>query len=229
MGTLADKKLSKEKRKSLLKVLTYEKVKGKPIYYRDYKKVLKGELPPEAVMGSSGFQAYLIMLLIKFLLSKVDEEKFIILSNNLGFLYKKGSWRNLNIAIFEKEKVKPYLMQDKLIPVAPKVVIKVDTKADLSRYGSLEEYAYEKTQDLLDAGVEKVVWIFTKTKKVMIAEKGEKWIVQDWKDDFEVMEGMRLNISEVLDRGGVKWLFGVLVISTKEELLTNLRILFPKV
>jgi len=202
MSTVKSKenKLSSQQRRNLLKLLTYEKVNGKPIYYRDYKKVLKGKLPPEAVMGSSGFHAYLIMLLIKLLLSKIDEEKFIILSNELGFLYKKGSWRNLDIAIFEKEKVKPYLMQDKLIPVAPKVVIEVDTKADLSRYGSFEEYAYEKTQDLLDAGVEKVIWIFTKTKKVMVAEKGEKWIVQDWRDDFEVMEGIGLNISEILKR-----------------------------
>ncbi|HIQ49309.1 MAG TPA: Uma2 family endonuclease, partial [Aquifex aeolicus] len=157
-----------------------------------------GELPPEAVMGSSGIQAYLIILLIKFLLNKLDEEKFILLSNELGFLYKKGSWRNLDIAIFEKEKVKPYLMQDKFIPVAPKVVIEVDTKADLSRYGGIEEYAHEKTQDLLDAGVEKVIWIFTKTKKVMIAEKGKKWIVQDWKDDFEVIEEIKVNLNEIL-------------------------------
>ncbi len=47
--------------------------------------------------------------------------------------------------------------------------------------------------------VEKVIWIFTKTKKVMVAEKGKKWIVQDWKDDFEMMEGIRLNISELLE------------------------------
>ena len=192
--------LSEEERKKLLKVLTYEKVRGKPIYYRDYKKVLKGELPPEAVMGSSGLQAYLIMLLIKFLLSQLDEEKFILLSNELGFLYGKGSWRNLDIAIFERERVKPYLMQDKLIPVPPKVVIEIDTKADLSRYGSFEEYVHEKTQDLLDAGVEKVIWIFTKTKKVMVAERGKKWIVQDWDEDFEVMEDIKLNISEILKR-----------------------------
>ncbi|WP_461831632.1 Uma2 family endonuclease, partial [Aquifex sp.] len=198
--SLKSKKLSKEKRKALLKALIYEKVNGKPIYYRDYRKVLKGELPPEAVMGSSGIQAYLIILLIKFLLNKLDEEKFILLSNEVGFLYKKGSWRNLDIAIFEKEKVKPYLMQDKFVPVAPKVVIEVDTKADLSRYGGIEEYAHEKTQDLLNAGVEKVKWIFTKTKKVMVAEKGKKWIVQDWKDDFKVIENINVNLNKLLEK-----------------------------
>ncbi len=79
------------------------------------------------------------------------------------------------------------------------MVIEVDTKADLSGYASVEEYAYEKTQELLNAGVERVIWIFTKTRKVLIAEKGSsKWIVQSWDEDFEVMDGIRLNLEEML-------------------------------
>ena len=191
-------KPSKEEKRQLLKILTYEKVNGKPIYYRNYKKVLKGELPPEAVMGSSGLQAYLIILLLKFLLKHLDERKYIVLSNELGFLYKKGSWRNLDIALFERERVKPYLLEDKLIPVPPKVVIEIDTKADLSKYCCLEEYVQEKTQDLLDAGVEKVIWIFTKTKKVMIAKRNKKWIIQNWNEPFEVFENLTINLEELI-------------------------------
>ena len=104
----------------------------------------------------------------------------------------------MNIAIFEREKVKPYLLEDKFIPVPPKVVIEVDTKADLSKYCCMEDYAHEKTQDLLNAGVEKVIWIFTRTKKVMVAERGKKWVVQDWNEDFEVLEGLKLNIVKLL-------------------------------
>ncbi len=198
--TAGKKKLSKEERKKLLKLLTYEKVNGKPIYYRDYKKVLRGEIPPEAVMGSSGIQAYLIRLLVGFLLKTMDMSRYEVLFNEIGFKFLKGSWRNLDIAIFEREKVKPYLTENKLIPVAPLVVIEVDTKADLTKYGSMEEYAYEKTQDLLNAGVERIIWIFTRTKKVMIAERGKKWVVQDWKDDFEIIEGKRICIEELLKR-----------------------------
>jgi len=192
------KKLSPEERKRLLKALTYEKVNGKPIYYRNYRKVLKGELPLEAVMGSSGLQAYLITLLLGILFKKLDLKRFVVLSNEVGFLIKKGSWRNLDIAIFEREKVKPYLLEDKLIPVPPKVVIEVDTKADLSKYCCLEDYAHEKTQDLLNSGVEKVIWIFTKTRKVMIAPKDQKWVVQNWNEPFEVIDGIEVNLSELI-------------------------------
>ncbi len=197
-------KLDEEKRKALLKLLTYEKVKGKPIYYRNYKKVLKGELPPEAVMGSGGLQAYIVKLIVAFLFKTLDSGKYEVLFNELGFLYTKGSWRNLDIAIFEKEKVKPYLTQDKLVPVAPITVIEVDTKADLSKYGSFEEYMYEKTKDLLEAGVEKVIWYMSKVKKVLVAQRKQDWIVKDWNSDVEVLENIKLNIVELLKEEGIE-------------------------
>ena len=194
------KKLSKEERQKLLKALVYEKVNGKPIYYRGYREVLNRKFPLEAVMGSSGLQAYIIKLIVAFLLKVLDSKRYEVLFNEVGFLLKKGSWRNLDIAIFEREKVKPYLLEDKLIPVPPKVVIEVDTKADLSKYCCLEEYAHEKTQDLLNAGVERVIWVFTKTKKVMVAERDKKWIVQNWSEDFEVINKLMLNIGKLLER-----------------------------
>ncbi len=198
------KRLSKEERRRLLKLLTYEKVKGKPIYYRGYKEVLKGKLPPEAVMGSSGLQAFLVRLLVEFLLGALNRNKYEVLFNEVGFLWEKGSWRNLDIAVFEKQKVRPYLVQDKLIPIPPIAVIEVDTKADLSNYGSFEGYMYEKTQELLDAGVQKVVWFITKVKKVFIAERGKDWITTDWDREVEVIEGVKLSLGELLESEGIE-------------------------
>ncbi|WP_232219438.1 Uma2 family endonuclease [Hydrogenivirga sp. 128-5-R1-1] len=197
-------KLSKEEKQELLKVLTYEKVKGKPIYYRGYKKVLKGELPPEAVMGSSGLQAFLIRLLVEFLLGALDRKMYEVLFNEIGFLCDKDSWRNLDIAVFEKEKVKPHLVQDKLIPIPPLVVIEVDTKADLSKYMNFEGYMYEKAEDLLNAGVQRVIWYITKVKKVLIAEPGKDWITADWDRDVEVLKGVELNLKKLLDKEGIE-------------------------
>ncbi len=96
------KKLSREERKKLLKALNYEKVNGKPIYYRNYEKVLKGEIPLEAVMGSSDIQAYLVALLVALLHSKLDPNKYLILTNEVGFFTSENSFRLLDIAVFEK-------------------------------------------------------------------------------------------------------------------------------
>ncbi len=185
----------KKSQEGLLNTLIYEKVKGKPIYYRDYEKVLKGELPAEAVMGSGDLQAYLIALIVAYLFSNLDADKYLIMTNELGFYTSGDDFSLLDIAVFERDKFK---FSGGYTKIPPKVVIEVDTKADLKDYASVEDYAFEKTQDLISAGVEKVIWIFTKTRKVMIAEKGKKWTVQDWKEDFEVFEGVRLNIEKLL-------------------------------
>ena len=201
MGMAVKEKLSKEEKQQLLKVLTYEKVKGKPIYYRGYKKVLKGELPPEAVMGSSELQSLIISLLLKYLFEVLPDE-FTALTNELGFFVSSKSFRSLDIAIYKKEDMKK--PQDKYTKRAPIVVIEIDTKADLSKYSSFEEYMYEKTTDLINAGVQRVIWYITKVKKVLIAEAGKDWITADWDRNVEVLKGVKLNLKELLDKEGIE-------------------------
>ena len=191
-------KLFSEEMKSLLKILTYEKVNGRPIYYRNYKKVLKGELLPEAVRTRTVIQAFLLTQIMFSLIETLGTKRYLTLPGELRFYYKKNSWRSIDIGVFERKKFEPFILSDKPLTVAPKVVVQIDTKADLSKYSSLEEYAYEKTQDLLDAGVEKVIWIFTKTKKVMEAEKGKDWIVHGWDKDIEIMKGIKVNIEKLI-------------------------------
>ncbi len=194
-------KLSPQKRRELLKVLTYEKVDGKPIYYRDYKRVLKGELPPEAVMGSSELHAVLLLLIGRFLMDSLGED-YAILGGKLGFFTSPGNFRSLDIAVYRKEDMKN--PADGYTKKAPLVVIEIDTKADLSRYSSFEEYMYEKTTDLLDAGVRKVIWYITKVKKVLIAENGKDWITTDWDRDIEVLKGVKLNLKKLLDEEDIQ-------------------------
>lgn len=202
MATVAKKQLSnKKKRIKVPKELIYEMRKGSPIYYRDYDKVLKGELPIEAVMGSSGLQAWLIKLLMKLLLSKLDK-KYEILTNEVGYKFAPRSWYNLDIGIWDREKVKPYLMRDKFIPVPPEVVIEVDTKADLRKFENPQDYFHRKTQDLLDSGVKKVIWIFTKDKKIWTAENKKPWLIVDFDYDVPVIEDITFNLKNLLEEEG---------------------------
>ncbi len=189
------KQTKKEENVQIPEALIYEKVKGKPIYYRNYEKVLKGELPLEAVMGSGDLHAFLVFMISFLLGKKLDLRNFIIATGELGFYTSENSFRLLDIAVFERKNFK---FSGGYTKIPPKVVIEIDTKADLSNYQSVEEYVFEKTQELLDAGVEKVVWIFTKTKKVMIAPKDQKWLVQNWNEPFEVLEGIEVNLSELV-------------------------------
>jgi len=187
-------------RKRLLKVLTYEKRHGSPIYYRDYKKVLSGELPPEAVMGSSILQAWIIDVIVRFLHKVLDSNKYQLLYSEVGFKFAPRSWYNLDIAIWNKEKLLKEGLKDTYSQVPPEVVIEVDTKADLEKFSTPAEYFHTKTQDLLNSGVKRVVWIFTKSKKVWIAEKNKPWIITDWNYEIPVIENISFNLEKLTEK-----------------------------
>jgi len=190
----------KSKKKSVPKELIYEMRKGKPIYYRDYDKVLSGEKTLEEVMGSSKIQWFLVVLIVRLLLEKLDLKKYIVATNEAGFRYAPRSWRNLDIAVFERDKILREGIDNKYVKTSPELVIEIDTKADLRKYGDFMNYMIEKTQDLLDAGVKKVVWITTKDKKIMVAQKGERWFITDFSDTIELWEDIHLNLEELIKR-----------------------------
>ena len=188
-------------RRKLLKLLTYERRGKRPIYYRDYKRVLSGELPLEAVMGSGFLQAFVIEIILRFLMQRLDPKRYAIFTNEVGFKLPWGGWYNLDIAIWEREKIKQLFPQKGYIDMPPKVVIEVDTKVDLEdfekRFG--QSYINAKTEDLLKAGVERVIWVQTDPKKVLVATKGKQpWVVANWDYPFEVLEGVVLNLEGLL-------------------------------
>ena len=191
-------KVEKKTRRGVPRELIYEMRYGKPIYYRDYDRVLSGEKSLEEVMGSNKLQSFLISLILKVLFSSLNPKKYVILSNEIGFKFAPRSWRNLDIAIFEKEEILKEGLDEKYIRIPPKVVIEIDTKADLRKYGDFMNYAREKVQDLLDAGVEKVIWYTTFDKKVMVAEKGKRWFITDWEEEIEIIDGITFNLGKEL-------------------------------
>lgn len=201
METLqAERKKKETQRKKIPKGLIYEMRYGKPIYYRDYDKVLEGEKSLEEVMGSSKLQAWIIDLIVGFLYSNLNRKKYKILLNEAGFQWAPKSWRNLDVAIFAREKLLKEGINNKYAKTPPEVVIEIDTKADLRKYGDFMNYQREKTQDLLDAGVKKVIWYTTFDKKVMVAEKDKPWIITDWDYEIEILDNLKFNLGENLKK-----------------------------
>ncbi|TCK03293.1 Uma2 family endonuclease [Phorcysia thermohydrogeniphila] len=190
----------KKTRRGVPRELIYEMRYGKPIYYRDYDKVLAGEKTLEEVMGSSKLQWWVISIMLSFLYQTLDNRRYAIATNEVGFQWAPRTWRNLDIAIFEREKILKEGINEKDAQTPPKVVIEVDTKADLRKYGDFMNYAREKIQDLLDAGVEKVIWYTTFDKKVMVAEKGKRWFITDWNEDVEIIDGINFSLGKELKK-----------------------------
>ncbi len=181
----------------------YEMVAGKPIYYRGYQRVLRGELPPEAVMGSSKLQWRIILALLRFLLRAYSPTEYDIATNEAGFKTGDKSWRALDIALFRRKDVEAEGYTDEYVRTPPLLVIEVDTKADLSHLDEPMTYFIEKAQELLDAGVQVLVWIFTKPHKVWVCRPGEPWLLMDWDAAIALPEGVTLNLARLLEAEGV--------------------------
>lgn len=176
--------------------LVYEMSGGTPIYYYGYKSCLNGNAPPEELMGSGYLQVFVIMAIIKRLLSELPEDCQVF-TNEMGVVLKKDNWRALDIAIYRKDALKHIPLENKYLHIPPEVAIEIDTKADLKNFTTAMDYVYEKTDDLLDFGVQKVIWVFTRSKKTMIAAKGEPWITIGWDETVQVMAGVALNLAEL--------------------------------
>lgn len=65
------------------------------------------------------------------------------------------------------------------------------------------DYVHKKTKKLLEKGVQKVIWIFTQTQRVLIAE-GQDWLNVDWHRDIELLDGHTFNIGKALEDAGIK-------------------------
>ena len=176
------------------KSLIYEMVDGKPIYYKGYKEYIKGTKQLEELMGSPFLQSMIITNLVLLLGGKLPKT-FRLLTNELGLQFGKKSWRAADIAIVEKSKLKAADKGNKYLSVPPKIVFEIDTKADLKSVDDVFGYFHKKTDELLDFGVEKVIWIFTDSKKVMIATKNSSWETQNWDKDILIMDDIVININ----------------------------------
>ncbi len=184
--------------------LVYERRHGEPIYYRAYDEVMRGEKSLEEVMGSGKLQWWVIQAVLRFLFQHLDMRTYMVATNEVGFRLGPGSWRSLDVAVFEREAVLAEGLDNEYVSTPPLVVIEVDTKADLRAFeGDTELYMREKTEDLLGAGVKRVIWYTTRDRRVLVAEPGQRWYLTTWDDPVEVLEGLRLNLADLLaDEGG---------------------------
>lgn len=180
--------------------LIYEMDEGKPIYYRGYKKVVKKAKTLEDITGRRIIQSLLATLISDFLKEHFSPN-YVCLGNELGLKLAFKSRRHLDLAVYDKNKLadRSVLFSNQYAQTPPQIVFEIDTKADLSAFDAPADYYHRKTEQLLGFGVEKVVWIFTGSRKYLFAEPGKKWTIGNWTDDMELLPGVTLNLERLLE------------------------------
>jgi len=196
------KKIITSEEKSIPAYLIRDILDGKPYYYKGYKDVLNKTKTIHDIMPSSTLQAYIIMYLNFLLIQALGIKKYRIFASESGSHLEKKENYGLDLAVYDST----ILSSDKIgihyAKVPPLLVVEVDIKIELEDITEID-FILKKTQNLLEFGTQKVIWLTSKTKKILIAEKGKDWLLRDWDKDFELIEGIIANIGSFLKENDV--------------------------
>lgn len=187
----------KKRRKSSLKVpdyLIYEVVKGAPIYYKGYKDVLNKTKTFEEITMDSTLQAWLKSRLTIWLGNYLLANGYEITTGEQGLYLPDKQKRGADIAIFKAEDI---VIDEHYARVPPEIIVEIDIKADTENTTEFD-YVLEKIADYHQFGVKNVIWVLTKNKKIMVAKVNQPWLTLDWTADVEVMEGLTLNLADLV-------------------------------
>ena len=188
---------------SIPSYLIRDVINGKPYYYKGYKDVLAKKKTIHDIMPSSTLQAEIIMYLNFLLIQALGIKNYRIFTSESGNHLAKNVNYGLDLAVYDRQILSSDKINEHFATVPPALVVEVDIKVELEGTSDID-FIVEKTQSLLDYGTKKVIWVTSKTKKVLIAAKDQDWVIRSWNNEFELMDGISANIGQYLSENNVK-------------------------
>lgn len=184
--------------------LIYEEIDGKPVYYKGYREVLAQNGNLEDIMGCGDVQGLVISAILRYLYREVSEERYQIITNEIGLHIKKGSNLSSDIALYDKSLLQSTPLKNKYFDIAPRAVIEVDTNAETTDFNTAADYYHLKTEKLLAFGVQEILWFFTETKKVIVAHAQQDWITKDWHKPVTLLSQYTFSVADLLKAGDIE-------------------------
>lgn len=201
---IAATKIVQKSRRNIPASLIREVVVGVPFYFEGYRSVINKSKKLEDIMGDSGLQTLLKNTLGDYLKSQIDRKDYYVFAGETGSHINENNNFGLDIAIYDRKILTPDKITVKYISVPPKVVMEIDVKVELPHGNMFEQYILPKIQQLFAFGTERVIWIFTQSKTIIYASAAEQWAFPKWESDLEIMEGVTLNVAQILETEGIK-------------------------
>ena len=199
MTTVKQRKLARKIPEYLVK----EVLDGIPIYYKGYKAILRKEKTLENFMGASGLQIFILRYLTYLLIRQLNEEQYYVFTGEGGMHINTNNNFSGDVMIYEQSKLPIFKIDKHYLDIPPKIDIEIDVNIDTTDFTE-QTYIYRKTDRLLSWGVEKVIWVLSESQKVIVAEQGKDWLLIDWSKDIEIIDGVKFNVSQYLEKSGVK-------------------------
>ena len=185
------------------KILIYEEFDGHPIYRKGYKDFMLGLKKIEEInVGTNILQSFIISCIVKHLNRNLPETYFAG-SSELGLHLAKNVNFSADIAIYRAGVLQVGFHSVNYAETPPSVVIEVDIKIDESDYFQNEvAYFHKKTEQLLRWGVERVIWVFSSSRRVLMADNLQTWAFNSWDLPLTVIDNHEMNIWELMLKNG---------------------------
>lgn len=186
------------------KNLIYEEFGGRVYYRRGYRQVVSGLKTEEEIMGSSVFQSLIIQALVFYLKTILPKKLYWVPTNEAGLHLNHRQNLANDIVIVEKSTLKdPF--SDKYSDVPPKFIVEVDIKIDPKEYteeaatGTEMDYILEKSGQLLDFGVEGILWVLTKGRRIILIKSHRIVEVFQWNETVPLFDDYSFCLQQILE------------------------------
>ncbi len=198
--------IAKKSGRKIPDYLIREVIDGIPFYYAGYRSVMNKTKNIDDIMPHSTLQGLIKNYIGDELKAKIDRKKFFVFVGETGVHINLNNNLGLDVAVFDKTKLTPDKIGDKYADVAPDLVVEVDVNVELpDRQANLfDEFVMRKLRRLFAFGIKKIIWVFTKSKTVIVATPDVPWHIMDWNRDIELFEGINFNIEKYLLEEGIK-------------------------
>lgn len=198
--------IGKEHKKASIPIhLIKEIIDGIPFYYRGFRAVLNETKTKADIMADSGLQGYIKTFFILLLAKQLDLSKYHFFAGETGAHLDKSNNLSLDISIFDKSILSPDKITTRYLNVPPKIVIEIDVNVEVvtPNENIFDTFILRKIKKLHKFGTEKIIWVFSKSKTIIISTADKKWDVIDWDETVEILDGIQFNLAQYLKEQGV--------------------------
>lgn len=184
--------------------LVKETIEGVSYYYKGYQEVLSKKKSVEDIMGWSGLQGILVAYFTELLFGKLNLTKYRVIPGETGNHLDHRNNLSLDIAVFERSVLTPDKISTKYVAVPAYCIIEIDLQAEWEDENMSDvEFIGIKTKKLFDFGTQKLIWVLSRSKKIIVAEPNKDWAIIDWNKDILLIDGIVFNVGKYLALEGI--------------------------
>ena len=182
-----------------------EVIDGIAFYYPGFRQAIKKHRTIEEIMPDSFLQSLLKNMIGDFLKARLNRKIWMVLAGETGSHININNNLGLDIVVFEKAAALNQRNLMKYANIPPFLVIEVDVNVELPDPNSdlFHEYVVPKINRLFAFGTQKVVWVFTKSKKVLSATPDQPWQFFNLHQEVLIMEKIKMNLGKMIEDEGI--------------------------